>query len=302
MRDSILNVDVSCFKNYSSPDNPITINLLEWLNSDKYKAKVQLIRSTQSEALKKELKAELAGITPSGIFYRRDKKSMKQPSRIMQIDIDGKDNKHIESINDLKKQLSKIPQVAYVGLSVGGNGLFVLIPIANPDNYKLHYDYAHEYFKALGIACDAACRKPEQLRGYSYDESPYFNHSATVLTRIKEPEPIKPKRSFTSYFAKSDSTLTPWQHFNQENQIFDVVSQEFEIVSQSENTIKIKRFGATSKHSGYIYENNCMYLFTDGTIYPNNELITPFKAYAFKYCNGDIKQAIKELKEQGYGV
>ena len=45
---SVLDVIVSCFKNYNSPDNPIQVNLLDWLNSEEENQKVDLIRSIVS--------------------------------------------------------------------------------------------------------------------------------------------------------------------------------------------------------------------------------------------------------------
>ena len=44
-----------------------------------------------------------------------------------------------------------------------------------------------------------------------------------------------------------------------------------------------------------------MYLFSTGTIYPNEKLISPFSAYAIKYHNGNYKEAAKDLYNQGYG-
>ena len=45
-----------------------------------------------------------------------------------------------------------------------------------------------------------------------------------------------------------------------------------------------------------------MYLFSTATQYPAEELITPFKAYTFKYHNGDYKEATKELYKLGFGT
>lgn len=63
---------ISCFKNYNTPGNPVSINLLTWLTNIKYKNKVDLIRSLDEKSKRDEIKAQLPGITPSGIFtYRK---------------------------------------------------------------------------------------------------------------------------------------------------------------------------------------------------------------------------------------
>lgn len=58
----------------------------------------------------------------------------------------------------------------------------------------------------------------------------------------------------------------------------------------------VKRHGAESAHSGYVYKDSgCLYLFTTGTIYPNEKLISPFIAYAYKYHNGNHSEARKRF-------
>jgi hypothetical protein len=112
---------------------------------------------------------------------------------------------------------------------------------------------------------------------------------------VIEPETKKIKE-FT------EAKITPWQDYNDKTSIFDVVGTEFNIVRQLNDKYIIKRHGAQSPHSGYIYKNSgCMYLFSTGTIYPHEKLITPFIAYTYKYHNGDFKEAGSELYKLGFG-
>ena len=100
----------------------------------------------------------------------------------------------------------------------------------------------------------------------------------------------------------SESSITPWKDYNEKTSIFDIIDSEFKIVRQLNDKYIIKRNGANSPHSGYIYKNSgCMFLFSTGTIYPNEKLITPFIAYTFKYHNGDFKDAGAELYKLGFG-
>jgi hypothetical protein len=116
-----------------------------------------------------------------------------------------------------------------------------------------------------------------------------------IIETIIEPETKKIKEY-------SESSITPWQDYNEKTSIFDVVNSEFKIVRQLKDKYIIKRNGANSPHSGYIYKNSgCMYLFSTGTIYPNEKLITPFIAYTYKYHNGDFKEAGSELYKLGFG-
>ena len=101
---------------------------------------------------------------------------------------------------------------------------------------------------------------------------------------------------------KYESTLSPWKDYNERVSIWDIISDDFKIVSKTQNQDIIKRNGGTSPHSGYIYrDSGCMYLFSTGTIYPHEELISPFKAYTYKHHNGDFTAAARDIYAQGYG-
>jgi hypothetical protein len=92
LRNSILDVQVSCFTNYNSPENPRTISLLTWIFSGKYREEIQLIRETGDKSKRDKLKSRLPAITPSGIFTYRNEKSLVEHNGLIQFDIDLKDN------------------------------------------------------------------------------------------------------------------------------------------------------------------------------------------------------------------
>lgn len=99
-----------------------------------------------------------------------------------------------------------------------------------------------------------------------------------------------------------ESKLTPWDDYNSKVSIFDIISDSFEVVRNIKDKYIIRRFNATSAHSGYVYKNSgCMYLFSTGTIYPNEKLISPFAAYAIKYHNSNYKESSKRIYTDGYG-
>lgn len=99
-----------------------------------------------------------------------------------------------------------------------------------------------------------------------------------------------------------DTQLKPWDDYNEKQSIFDVIADDFTIVRTLNDKYIIKRHGASSPHSGYVYKNSgCMFLFSTGTCYPAEKLITPFTAYAYKYCFGDFAKAGSELYHKGFG-
>lgn len=113
-----------------------------------------------------------------------------------------------------------------------------------------------------------------------------------------EPEPeIKPKvKEFQSV------GITPWDDFLQRHSVLDIIQSDFSIVKRLSNKIIIKRHGAQSPHSGYIFnDSDCMYLFSTGTIYPHEKLINAYQAYTIKEHGGDFSASAKELYRLGYG-
>jgi hypothetical protein len=131
----------------------------------------------------------------------------------------------------------------------------------------------------------------EQDREILFAISKTFNFSKPI-----ENPAIKELKNFSS------AGLKPWEDYNQKTSIFDVLASEFTIVKESSKTTTIKRIGAESKSSGYVYKDSgCLYLFSTGTQYPNEKLITPFEVYTIKNHNGNFKEAGAEVYKLGFG-
>jgi len=111
---------------------------------------------------------------------------------------------------------------------------------------------------------------------------------------------LEPKKTKTEF---QENEIACWEDFNTKTDIFDVIGSDFTIVANHAKKYVIKRHGSSSPHSGYVYkEENRMYLFSTGTIYPHEKQITPFIAYAWKNHNGDFSQTAKDLYQRGFGT
>jgi hypothetical protein len=223
---NILDIEISCFKNYFSQKDPKPVNLLTWLTNDKYKPQVDLLRVNKDKKERNELKSKLPACTPSGTFDTEG--NLVKHSGLICLDIDLADNGEIENFASLKKELAKIVNVAYCGLSVSGNGYFLLIPIAHPEKHQLHFDALKTDFLSIGIVIDKACRNVNRLRGYSYDSEPYFNGTAIPYTKTKEA--FKPQR-FTD--------TTDYSNDRIEQLIKKIVSSKQDITSDYSDWFKI---------------------------------------------------------------
>jgi hypothetical protein len=123
-------------------------------------------------------------------------------------------------------------------------------------------------------------------------------HTSTIFD-YKEDVKIEAKNIDERF---SNVEETPWDAFNRTNKIWDIVSSDFTIVKRLNDKLIIKRNGATSPHSGYIYLNdNKMYLFSTGTQYPHEKAIKPFEAYAINKFNGNYKECASFLYHENAG-
>lgn len=183
---SALDVGVSCFADYRTPDRPQVVSLLQWLQSEKYAAAIDRIRRTTSRRRRAWLKSRLPAITPSGRFAYRHAEGLLRHSGFVQIDIDGQDNPHRPALAAAGSWLRRLPYLAYLGRSASGRGWWGLVRIAHPERHSEHVRALITDFKALGIILDEKPVNVSSLRGYSYDPDAYFNHRPIPYTKVEE--------------------------------------------------------------------------------------------------------------------
>ncbi|MFD2200181.1 BT4734/BF3469 family protein [Shivajiella indica] len=265
---SVLNVEVSCFKNYNTPSNPQKVNLLTWLNSNKYKQKVEELRLLEDKSTRDQIKSKLPAITPSGLFSYRSEDHIIKHSGIIQIDVDGLD---IEDIEIYKNELIKIKNIAYLGLSVSGKGLWGLIPIpGDPKMHKKYFDAINKTFESFGIRLDEKPKNVASLRGYSFDPYAYFNHNAILFK--------------TSFFYPTDKLIKPAfpGSIESSNKLLNWMIREIQNAQSGERhatRLKIARLAG-----GYIA----------GGILDYGVEVTLIEAYLSQYRHIDSKQIQKK--------
>lgn len=180
-----LDVQVSLFSSMTNPVPIRDVNLYEWLTKTNgiLIKHVNMCRSCHDKNKRGRIKRNFYAITPSGIFLHQRNDALLKSSGLISIDVD-----HIDT-TEAKEKLKTLPYVAYAGLSVSGDGVWALIPIASIDNFLEHFRSIQRDIKEkLGIDIDKSCSNISRLRCYSYDEDAYFNLQADVYTgRYTEP-------------------------------------------------------------------------------------------------------------------
>lgn len=125
----------------------------------------------------------------SGIFDVRSKNGLREHSGLICLDIDGKEN-HDLDIGGFIKSMRWIDVVYYAGYSIGGNGCFVIVPIAEPEKHEQHFDALKKDFERLGAKIDVSCRDVSRSRFVSYNPEPYYNPNAKVYNKLMLPTKI----------------------------------------------------------------------------------------------------------------
>lgn len=161
-------------------------DLFDFLTTDKWKKLSDKIRREKDTTIRNKLKLQLPACTPSGLFEERRKDKLIKHSGYICIDIDNGDNQKIKDWPAFITWLGKLLHVAFAGLSVSGNGAFVLFKIANTHQHYRHFKAIEEDFLKHGIIVDPACKDVARLRIYSYNAHPYINPNAKTYTKLYE--------------------------------------------------------------------------------------------------------------------
>lgn len=180
-----------------------TYTLREFLSDTGHIQEIEYLRTLQTKEERNAIKRRLPQACVSGIFQpTRKADNLVKHSGLICVDIDRKDNQDIDNWTDLKQELAKLPQVAYISLSVSANGYFLILPLRYPEFHKQQFEQLKRDFSKMGITIDPACGDVSRLRCLSYDPHPYINPEAVPYEGYYvEPKP------FINYQYSGDGVL-----------------------------------------------------------------------------------------------
>lgn len=205
VKKALQDATVSYFDSVSQKTPSAEIELFDLLTTDLFKDYVQNLRKANPET-QKQLKRELPAYTVSGIFDEtRKKEHLKTHSGFICIDIDEKDNKRIENFATLKSEVRKIVNIAFVGTSVSGKGLYAVIPIDKQENHEKYFTSLQEAFSQLGISIDKSCKDVSRLRIVSYDSDYYMPKRAVVVGAMLESQTEISEYEFIDHVRLNDT-------------------------------------------------------------------------------------------------
>lgn len=149
---------------------------------------IRKIDKAKNHKLYNDLKGYLIAYTPSCICEGETikKENVIHINNIIAIDIDSDDNPTL-SVDNMKDIVTKLPFVRYCAKSVGGKGIYCLIPFkkeyANKDNFKEIFLSLQSDFKEVGITIDKQCSDFTRQRYVSYDTNEYWNNKCIIYNK-----------------------------------------------------------------------------------------------------------------------
>lgn len=218
-------MDISVFKNARSTD-PVTVSLEVFLNSQKHRQQIELLRMELDKKKRDELKKDLPAATISGTFKKREIAGITEYNGLVCLDYDGKDNPTFTPA-EMKAILQEFGETLYCGLSVSAQGVFAIIRTDNDDPQKhgAVCDFLGNLIGKTGLMYDRACKDVSRLRFVSYDPQPYYNPAAeaftarAVLERLEQQathRPPRPLRIRTTEASGSDTTRKKVEQYLEE--------------------------------------------------------------------------------------
>ena len=133
----------------------------------------------------------------------------------------------------------------YSSLSVGGKGMYALIPIVedNKNDFKAVFNALNEDFKALGLTLDSSCVNVNRERYMSYDKAEYWNTKCEIYDKkLNIPTQVN-KQPLQGLEINATKPLTP---------------REFNKVRDMVEDIKANKLVLTKNHTDTLMIANCL--------------------------------------------
>lgn len=185
---SVLDMPVSIFKNIDL--KPVEGSLWDdALNRTPNEDALAKVRAELDEKKQREMKAKTLSAFTISCTVNPDY-SPKELTGLISLDFDLKHNLHIANWHQVKSILSTAPFAAYVRVSAGGKGCYMIVPVEDPQQHAGYFRALSQLFKNIGLNVDQSGQNINRMRFESYDPAPYVNHNAAVF-KVTLQEPVR---------------------------------------------------------------------------------------------------------------
>ena len=112
-------------------------------------------------------------------------------------------NGWVKSWEEIRDAVAMVPFVSYAALSAGGQGIFVLVPIASHENHLEHWRALRRIFKDVyNLHVDESTKNLSRLRFMSHDPGARINKNAVVFEARDIEKPAEIPQNFAYKAAK----------------------------------------------------------------------------------------------------
>jgi virE domain protein len=207
---------------------------------------VRKIDRTTHESEYKQAKAKVLSYTPSCYCpIGGTAKDVEHVNPLIAVDIDEKDNKGL-SIEEMRTKINSLPFVMYSSISVGGRGMYALIPIAeaNKNDFKGVFKALEEDFIKLGLKLDGSCVNVNRERYMSVDDNEYWNTKCEIYDKkINKPTQVHTHPSKVG--ENANKPLTAREYNKVRDMVKDIKANKIQVSKNHDDTLKIANAIAT---------------------------------------------------------
>lgn len=203
-------------------------------------AKVRSIDRTTHESEYKQAKAKVLSFTPSCLCPNGGSakaENVEHVNPLIALDIDEKENKGI-TLEEMRTKINSLPYVMYSSMSVGGKGMYALIPIAeaNKNDFKGVFNALNEDFKALGLTLDSSCVNVNRERYMSIDDNEYWNTKCEIYDK-KINIPTQAHDTHKRVESSAKTTLTAKNKQKVDLMIEDIKANKIQLSKNHKDTL-----------------------------------------------------------------
>lgn len=240
--DFIHNTKVSIMERHNVLKTSSLYNAIK--TGRKHKEEIEAVRKIDRQANESEYrqaKDNILSFIPSCVCKGKTGKAenVEHVNPLIAVDIDAKDNENI-TIEEMRTKINSLPYVMYSSLSVGGKGMYALIPILeeNKNDFKGVFNALNEDFKGLGLTLDSSCVNVNRERYMSYDKAEYWNTKCEIYTKkLNIPTQVNTHPSKVGENANKPLTERDKQKVNE--MIEDIKANKLQLTKNHYDTLAI---------------------------------------------------------------
>ena len=211
----------------------------------KHKEEIEAVRKIDRQANESEYrqaKDNILSFIPSCVCKGKTgkAKNVEHVNPLIAVDIDAKDNEGV-TLETMRTKINSLPYIMYSSLSVGGKGMYALIPISesNKNDFKAVFNALNEDFKALGLTLDGSCVNVNRERYMSFDDNEYWNKQCEIYTRkINIPTQVN-KQALQGLEINANKPLTAREYNKVKSMVEDIKTNKLVLTKNHTDTLMI---------------------------------------------------------------